>query len=70
MRVSLLEHVAELPSAFECALLRPDRLGKLAPGYLADLIVLDQDPFDCHPSEMLNMTPSATMLAGEWVWQT
>lgn len=46
------------------------RLGKLAPGYLADLIVLDQDPFDCHPSEMLYMAPSATMIAGEWVWQT
>jgi len=46
-----------------------DRLGKLAPGYAADLIVLDRDPFDCHPSEMLNLTPSATMIAGEWVWQ-
>jgi predicted amidohydrolase YtcJ len=45
------------------------RLGKLAPGYLADLIVLDQDPFDCHPSEMLTMAPSATMIAGAWVWQ-
>jgi cytosine/adenosine deaminase-related metal-dependent hydrolase len=26
-----------------------DQLGRLAPGYLADLIVLDQDPFRCPP---------------------
>jgi len=46
------------------------RLGKLAPGYAADLMVLERDPFVCHPSEMLQMAPSATMIAGEWVWQS
>jgi predicted amidohydrolase YtcJ len=46
-----------------------NRLGKLAPGYLADLIVLEQDPFVIPTSELLEMESSATMIDGEWVWQ-
>lgn len=46
------------------------RLGMLAPGFLADLIVLEQDPFTCPPDELLAMQPSATMVGGEWVWQS
>jgi predicted amidohydrolase YtcJ len=45
------------------------RLGKLSPGYLADLIVLPADPFDIPASDLLEMGPSGTMLGGEWVWQ-
>jgi predicted amidohydrolase YtcJ len=33
----------------------------------ADLIVLDQDPFDLPPQELAAITPSATMFNGEWV---
>ncbi|HEY5903660.1 MAG TPA: amidohydrolase family protein, partial [Anaerolineales bacterium] len=45
------------------------RLGQLSPGYLADLIVLEQDPFEGDPDALLDMRPSATMLGGEWVWR-
>lgn len=45
------------------------RLGRLAEGCLADLIVLEKDPFDCPPEELLTMTPSATMIGGDWVWR-
>jgi predicted amidohydrolase YtcJ len=45
-----------------------DRLGRLAPNYLADLIVLEKDPFTCDPNELLTMQSSATMVAGEWVY--
>jgi len=45
------------------------RLGKLVPGYLADLIVLEQDPFIIPPSDLLEMESSATMVGGGWVWQ-
>jgi hypothetical protein len=45
-----------------------DRLGKLAPGYLADLLVLEVDPFDCPPEELFAVQPSATMVAGRWVY--
>jgi predicted amidohydrolase YtcJ len=44
-----------------------DRLGRLAPGFLADLIVLEKDPFTCNPNELLTLQSSATMLNGEWV---
>ena len=43
-------------------------LGKLAPGYLADLVITDQDPFSCPPEELMNIHPVATMVAGEWVY--
>jgi predicted amidohydrolase YtcJ len=45
-----------------------DRLGRLAPHYLADLILLPKDPFTCESMEILNITPSATMVSGEWVY--
>ncbi len=47
-----------------------DRLGKLAPHYLADLIVLDSDPFHCPPDELLHLKSSATMVGGEWVYRS
>jgi predicted amidohydrolase YtcJ len=46
-----------------------DRLGKLVPDYLADLIVLDQDPFELEADELFKLKPSATMVSGEWVFQ-
>lgn len=45
-----------------------DRLGKLAPGYLADLLVLDQDIFSCHPEDIPSIRPQGTMIAGKWVY--
>ena len=46
-----------------------NRLGRLAPNYLADLIVLEKDPFASNPDDLLTMQSSATMVGGEWVWQ-
>ena len=46
------------------------RLGKLAPGYLADLILLEQDPFGIPPDDLLEMESLATMIGGEWVWRS
>ena len=46
-----------------------NRLGRLAPNYLADLIVLEKDPFTCDPENLLTLQSSATMVGGEWVWQ-
>ena len=47
-----------------------DCLGQLAPNFLADLIVLEKDPFTCNADELLTLQSSATMVAGEWVWQS
>jgi len=42
------------------------KLGKLLPGYLADLIVLDVDPFHLDISELSEIKPSGVMVNGEW----
>ncbi len=47
-----------------------DRLGRLSAGFLADLIVVDTDPFTCDPAGLYAIQPVATMVAGDWVWQS
>ena len=46
-----------------------DRLGRLAPGCYADLIVLKDDPFGQPPDELHRLLPAATMVGGEWVFE-
>ncbi|MBD0348171.1 MAG: amidohydrolase [Thermoleophilia bacterium] len=43
------------------------RRGKLLPGYLADLVVLDRDPLACPPEELEEVHVVATMVGGRWV---
>jgi predicted amidohydrolase YtcJ len=43
------------------------RRGKLLPGYLADLVVLDRDPVETDPAELGSIDVVATMLGGRWV---
>jgi predicted amidohydrolase YtcJ len=43
------------------------RRGRLLPGYLADLVVLDRDPFECPRDELADVEVVATMLGGRWV---
>ena len=47
-----------------------NRLGKLAPGYLADLLILDTELFNCSVDELRDIRPAATMIAGKWVYTT
>ena len=42
------------------------RLGSLAPGKLADLIVLDRDIFTCDPMAIRDTRVTGTMVGGEW----
>jgi predicted amidohydrolase YtcJ len=44
------------------------RRGKLLPGYLADLVVVDRDPFECPPEELAGISVVATMLGGRWIF--
>jgi predicted amidohydrolase YtcJ len=41
--------------------------GTLLPGRLADLVVLDRDPFAIEPAELPEVHVVATMVAGRWV---
>ena len=43
------------------------RRGKLLPGYLADLVVLDRDPLGIPLDELPEVRVVATMLGGRWV---
>lgn len=43
-----------------------DRLGQLKTGYLADLIVLERDPFAISPDELRTLPILGTMVGGSW----
>ncbi len=43
------------------------RLGRLLPGYAADLVVLERDPVTCPPDEIAGIPVVATMCGGRWV---
>ncbi len=43
------------------------RLGRLLPGYAADLVVLERDPVTCPPGEIAGIGVVATMVGGRWV---
>jgi predicted amidohydrolase YtcJ len=45
-----------------------DSLGRLTTGYLADLLVLDLDPFSCEPDQIKQIQPLGVMVAGDWVY--
>lgn len=44
-------------------------LGKLSPGFLADLIVVDRDPFSIPTDSVKDTQVIKTMVDGEWVWE-
>jgi predicted amidohydrolase YtcJ len=44
------------------------RRGRLVPGQLADLVVLDRDPVACEPEELAEVRVVATMLGGAWTY--
>ncbi len=44
--------------------------GSLEPGKLADLVVLDRDPLAIDAEELREVRPVATMLGGEWVYDS
>jgi len=46
-----------------------NKLGTLAPGKLADLVVLDQDIFTCEPMAIKDVQVVGTMVGGEWKYR-
>jgi len=44
-----------------------NRCGKLAPGFAADLLVLEGDPFTIPPDELRGLLPTAVMVGGKFV---
>ena len=44
------------------------QLGCLSEGYLADLVILDQDPLHCPEENLPLVKPLATMVGGHWIF--
>jgi len=68
------EQALTVQQALEATTVNPARLsgderrrGKLLPGYLADLVVLDRDPLAIPPEELPEAQVVATMVDGRWV---
>lgn len=46
------------------------RKGSIQPGQLADLVVLDQDPFKTDPPALVKIQVQRTMVGGEWKYES
>jgi predicted amidohydrolase YtcJ len=63
-----LEQALEATTVAPAWLARDERRrGKLVPGYLADLVVLDRDPFELEAEALREVQVVATMVGGRWV---
>ncbi|MDP7532930.1 MAG: amidohydrolase family protein, partial [SAR202 cluster bacterium] len=49
---------------------REAELGMLAPGMLADMVVLDQDPLEVASEDIRRIRPEATIIGGQVVWES
>jgi predicted amidohydrolase YtcJ len=47
-----------------------ERRGRLRPGMLADMVILDRDPLTCPPEELPGLTVEATMVGGRWTYRS
>jgi predicted amidohydrolase YtcJ len=45
------------------------RLGQISPGYLADLLILDTDPFQVEVDNLYKLKPVGTMVNGKFVYR-
>lgn len=68
-KLTLRQALAAYTTGAAYAARSENHLGQLAPGFLADLIVLEEDPFTAPAETLLTQQSAATLLAGEWVWQ-
>ncbi len=69
-RLSMQQAIEGFTTGPAYAAYAENRQGRLGAGSLGDLIVLDKDPFACDPAEVKDFQSSATMVGGEWVFET
>jgi predicted amidohydrolase YtcJ len=67
-RLSRFEALELLTSQCAWSLGMEDKIGSLAPGKYADLIILDKDYFDVPPEQIRTILPQLTMVQGEIVY--
>jgi hypothetical protein len=47
-----------------------ERRGRLRPGMLADIVILNRDPLACPPEELPSLRVEATMVGGRWTYRS
>lgn len=68
-KITLAESLKAYTSGSAYCIGQEDKLGTLEKGKLADLIVLDQNPFDVQPSQLPEIKVKLTMVDGEIVYR-
>lgn len=66
-RLEITEALAAFTEGAAFAAGAENEQGRLEPGFFADLIVVDRDPFACPPEELPSVRVLGTMVGGEWV---
>ncbi len=66
-RLSLLEALLGFTQGPAYLAGMENRFGKLAPGFAADLIILESDPFEIPPDELREILPTAVMVGGKFM---
>jgi predicted amidohydrolase YtcJ len=69
-RITLPEAIYAYTQASAFAEFREHIKGRLEPGYLADIVVLDRDPFKATPQQLLHTRVLRTIVNGETVYQS
>ena len=68
-RISIEQAIYAYTQASAFAEFNERRLGRLEPGFLADLIVLDRDPLTAKPQDLLHTRVLGTFVGGDMVYQ-
>lgn len=68
-RVGVQQAIKGYTSDSAYALLMDDKIGSIEEGKLADIIVLDSDPFDINPMEIKDIQIDLTMINGKVVYE-
>ena len=69
-RITLPEAIYAYTQASSFAEFREHIKGRLEPGFLADIVVLDRDPFKATPQQLLHTRVLRTIVNGETVYQS
>ena len=67
--VSIGEALAMYTTGAAWATFAEGERGSIAPGGLADLVLLSGDPADCPAEEVLTLRPELTVVGGRVVWR-
>lgn len=69
-RLSLSESIRGFSQTPALIARRHSHLGMISPGFKADFIILEEDPFGLDPSQLHKIKPIATFIEGECLYQS